>query len=107
MTRIMALLATAALALAVLFRSPPDYRMMLCIVVFLAALTLAGRSLVSAKPLWAIPFLGVLGLFAPFQVTRFSHQLVSVVDMASLLLFAVSPMILRRSAVTVASRTGL
>lgn len=98
----MALLATAVLALAVLFRSPSDYRIVLCIIVSVAATTLVARCLFTGKLLWTLPFLGILGVFTPFQVGRFPHQLVSILDMASLALFAVSPMILRKSTMTVA-----
>jgi hypothetical protein len=98
----MALLATTVLALAVLFRSPSDYRMVLCIIVSAAATTLVVSCLLTGKLLWTIPFLGVLGVFTPFQVGRFPHQLISILDMASLALFAASPMILRKSTMTVA-----
>jgi hypothetical protein len=98
----MAFLATAALALAVLLRSSSDYRIVVCIIVSAAATTLVVRCLFTGKLVWTLPFLGVVGAFTPFQVGRFPHQLISVVDMASMVLFAASPMILRRSTMTVA-----
>jgi hypothetical protein len=103
LTRVIALLATAALSLAVLYRSPTDYRMAVCVIVCVAATTLVVRCLFVGKILWALPFLGILGMFTPFQVGRFSHPLISIVDMMSLALFAISPMILRRSAMTLAA----
>jgi len=103
----MALLATATLALAVLFRSPSDYRMAVCIIVSVAALTLALRCVVTRKLVWALPFLGILGLFTPFQLGRFSHPFVSIADMASLALFAASPVILRKSIMSVAPQARM
>jgi|SRR5208282_5333484 len=97
----MALLATATLALAVLFRSPVDSRMAVCIIVSLAAVTLVGRCLFGGKVLRALPFLIILGLFTPFQISRFSHELISILDMATLALFAASPMMLKKSTMTV------
>jgi hypothetical protein len=102
LTRIIALLATVTLALAVWFRSPSDYRMTVCIIVSVAALTVVLRCLFTQRIVWALPFLGILGIFTPFQISRFSHQLISIVDIASLALFAASPMILRESTTIVA-----
>jgi hypothetical protein len=99
----MAFFATAVLALAVLFRSSAsDHRIVLCIIVSAAATTVIVRCLFNGKLVWTLPFLGVLGLFTPFQVGRFSHPLISILDMASMVLFAASPMILRESTMTVA-----
>ncbi len=98
----MALLATAVLALAVLFRSPSDYRIVVCIIVSVAATTLVVRCLLTGKLLWTLPFLGILGVFTPFQVGHLPHHLISILDMASLALFAASPMILRTSTMAVA-----
>jgi hypothetical protein len=97
----MALLATLTLALAVLFRSPSDYRIFVCIIVSLATISLAVRSLFIGKPVWALLFLAILGLFTPFQVSRLSYAFRSIVDMASLALFAASPFILSKSVLTV------
>ena len=105
LTRLVAFLATLTLGLAVLFRSPLEYRTIVCAVVSVATITLAIRSLFSSKPAWALLFLAVLCMFTPFQVTSFSHALVSIVDMATLALFAASPMILRNSALAVARPT--
>jgi hypothetical protein len=102
----MTLLATAVLAAAVLFRFSHDYRVSVCIVVSLAALTLVVRSLSTGKLVWALLFVGVLGIFTPFRSRQLSTVLVSVLDLATLALFAVSPMMLRQSrtsAVTVAT----
>jgi hypothetical protein len=101
LTRLIALVATVTLALAVSFRSPSDYRMVVCIVVSLAATTLVVRCLFTGKLMWAFAFLGILGVFTPFQLNRFSHELISIVDMASLALFAASPLFLRRSTMIV------
>ena len=97
----MALLATLTLALAVLFRSPSDYRILVCIIVSAATISLAVRSLFIGKPVWALLFLAILGLFTPFQVSRLSYAFRSIVDMASLALFAASPFILSKSVLTV------
>ena len=79
----MTLLATAALAAAVLFRSH-DYRISVGVIVCLAALTLVVRSLSTGKFVLAVLFLGVLGVFTPFRSSQFSTLLVSVLDLATL-----------------------
>ena len=101
LTRFMALLAILTLAVAVLFRSPLEYRILVGIIVSAATITLAVRILLSGKPAWALLFLSVLGLFTPFQIHRSSDAFVSIIDMATLALFAGSPIILRKSAATV------
>jgi hypothetical protein len=90
-------MATVTLAVAVLFRSPSDFRMGLCIIVSVAAVTLAVRSLLTGKLVWALLFLGVLGAFTPFHLTQFSHLIISILDMATLALLAASPMLLGKS----------
>lgn len=91
-------MATVTLAVAVLFRSPSDFRLGLCIIVSVAAVTLAVRSLLTGKILWALLFLGVLGAFTPFHRTQFSHPIISILDMVTLALLAASPMLLGKSA---------
>ena len=105
MTRLITLIATLALAAAVLFSSPSDYRMALCITVSVAATTVALRSLFSGKLVGAVLFVGVLGIFTPFLLSPFSHVLRSILDMATLALFAASPLMLRKSTMTVATST--
>lgn len=70
----------------------------MCVIVSVAAATLAVRSLFIGKLVWALLFLGVLGVFAPFHRTQFSHLFMSILDMATLALFAASPMFLAKSA---------
>lgn len=67
------------------------------IIVSVAAAMLAVRSLFRGKLLWALPFLGVLGIFTPFHRTQFSHLIISILDMATLALLAASPMFLGKS----------
>jgi|ERR1700757_483506 hypothetical protein len=100
LTRMAALLATAALVFAVLFRSQSEHRMVVSIIVTLAAIVFVVRLILIGKSAWALPFLGILGVFTPFKVSGFSHQLVSILDMATLALFAASPLILKKSTVT-------
>ena len=102
MTRAVALFATLTLALAVLFRSPVEYRMTVCIIVSLAAITFVARCLLTGQFLWAMPFLAILAMFTPFHVSRLSHGFISIFDMASMVMFAVSPLILRRSTMAIA-----
>jgi hypothetical protein len=90
----MTLIATVTLAAAVLFRSPSDFRMALCVTVSVAAAAVIVRSLFTGKLVWALLFLGVVGVFTPFQRTQFSHLVVSVLDMVTLALLAASPIIL-------------
>jgi hypothetical protein len=98
LTRLMMLIAAVTLAAAVLFHSPSDFRMGLCITVSVAATTLAVRSLFTGKLVWTLLFLGVLGVvFTPFHRTQFSHLLISILDMAALALLAASPLILGKS----------
>jgi hypothetical protein len=105
LTRLVALMATMTLALAVQFRSPADSRLAVCIIVSLAAVTLVSSCLFGGKVAWALPFLVILGLFTPFQIGRFSHELMSILDMATLALFAAAPVMLRKSTMTV-TRVG-
>lgn len=97
LTRSVTLISMATLALAVLWRSAPDYRMAVCIVVSLGGITLAIRALSVGRLVWGLVFVGVLGVFTPFRSPQFSHALVSSIDMATLALFAVSPFLLRKS----------
>src|SRR5580700_6284347 len=94
LTRLLTLIATITLAAAVLFRSPSDFRMAVCIVVSVAAAMVVIRCLFTGKLLWTLLFLGVLGIFTPFHRTQFSHFVVSMLDMATLALMAASPIIL-------------
>ncbi len=91
------MIATVTLAAAVLFRSVSDYRMAVCIIVSVATTALAIRSLFTGRLLWAILFLGVLGIFTPFQRSQFSHVFISILDMVALALFAASPMMRRKT----------
>jgi hypothetical protein len=106
MTRLVALLATLTLALAVLFRFPLEYRIIICIIVSTTTVILAVRSLLCRKLALALLFLAVLGFFTPFQINRFSPALVSIVDMATLALFAAAPIILKKSALAVTTPKG-
>jgi hypothetical protein len=102
LTRAVALFATLTLALAVLFRFPADYRLTVCIIISLAAILFVAHCLMTGRFLWALPFLALLGIFTPFHVSRLSAGFISVFDMASMALFAATPMILRRSTMTIA-----
>jgi uncharacterized protein DUF6804 len=97
LTRFITLIATATLAAGVLFRFSSDHRRVLSFIVSMAAVMLAVRSLSAGKILCALLFLSVLGIFTPFRSSQLSHALISVLDLATLALFAVSPMMLRRS----------
>lgn len=94
----MTLIATVTLGAAVLFRSPSDFRMLLCVIVSVAAVAVIVRSLFNGKLVWALLFLGVVGVFTPFQRTQFSHSVVSILDMVTLALLAASPVILEKFA---------
>jgi hypothetical protein len=98
------LIAVVTLAAAILFRSPSDFRMWVCIIVSVAAITLAVRTVFTGKLVWTLLFLGVLGVFAPLHRTQFSHLIISILDMATLALLAASPMILGKSASPVGVR---
>jgi len=106
LTTFMTLISMVTLALAVLWRSSPDYRMAVCIVVSVGGITLAIRALSAGKLVWGVVFLGVLGVFTPFRSTQFSHALVSAFDMATLALFAVSPFLLRKARIAPAASHG-
>ncbi len=67
------------------------------IIVSVATTALAVRSLLNGKLVWALLFLGVLGVFTPFQRGQFSHVFISIFDLATLALFGVSPWLLRKS----------
>jgi len=98
MTRVITFIATATLAAAVLFRSPSDFRVTVCIIVSVATIMLAVRSLLAGKFLAAFLFASVLGLFTPFHPIQFSYVRTSILDMATLALFAASPIIFGKSA---------
>jgi hypothetical protein len=97
LTRVITLFATVALSASVLFRYSLDYRMV-CIVVSLAAATVSVRAVLTGKFVWALLFASVLGLFTPFHPTQFSYVRTSILEMATLALFAASPIIFRKSA---------
>lgn len=98
----MTLVSMATLAIAVLWRSSPDYRVPVGVIVSVVAIMLAVRALSTRKFIWGLLFLGVLGVFTPFRTNQFSHALVSTLDMATLALFALSPIMLRKSRTPVA-----
>ena len=89
--------AMVALAGAVLFRFPSDYRVAVCAIVSVTAIALAVRSLFTGKLAWTVLFLGILGIFTPLQPRWDSHIFISVFDMVTLVVFAASPIIFRRS----------
>jgi hypothetical protein len=93
----MTLIATVTLAAAILFRFPADFRMMVSIIISVAATALAARSLFTGKLVLALLFLGVVGAFTPFHRNQLSLVLTYILDMATLALFAASPIILGRS----------
>jgi hypothetical protein len=97
LTRLITLLATLTLAAAVLFRSPSDFRMSVCIIVSVAAVVVVVRSFFTGKFVCTVLFVGVLGIFTPFHQTQFSHFIISILDMVTLALLAASPMILGKS----------
>ncbi len=106
LTRFIALLATLTLAVFVAFRSPADYRMLVCVIVSLASISLATLTVFRGKAAWAVPFLGVLCLFTQFQIGRFSPTFISIVDMAGWALFAASPLMLCKATAVVAPLEG-
>jgi hypothetical protein len=104
LTRLITLVATITLAAAILFRFPADFRMMVCIIISVAATALAARSLFTGKLILALLFLGVVGAFTPFHRNQFSLLLTYILDMATLALFAASPIILGKSAAPLAHK---
>jgi hypothetical protein len=82
----------------VLFRDSLDYRAPVCIIGSLAAVTFSVRALLTGKFVSALLFASVLGLFAPFHPTQFTCVRTSILDMATLALFAASPIMFRKSA---------
>lgn len=72
--------------------------MAVCIIVSLAAAAGSVRALLTGKSVSALLFAGVLGLFTPFHQTQFSYAHTSILDMATLALFAASPIIFAKSA---------
>ena len=72
--------------------------MLTCVIVSLAAATFSVRAVLAGKLLWALLFVSVLGLFTPFHPTQFSYVRTSILDMATLALFAASPIIFGKSA---------
>jgi hypothetical protein len=96
----MTFISMATLVAAVLWRSSSDYRMTICVVVSVAAILLAIRSFSAGKIVWGLLFLGVLGVFTPFRSSTLPYSLASIFDMATLALFALSPLAFRSSVLT-------
>jgi hypothetical protein len=71
--------------------------MAVCVVVSAGAAVLAFRTLFAGKFVWGLVFLGVLGVFTPLRSSQFTPALVSILDLITLALFAVSPIMLRKS----------
>lgn len=107
LTRLMTWAAIAALVLAVLSRSRSDYHMAISIVVSLGALTLAVRAFSGVQFLWGLVFLGLLGVFTPFASAELPPALALIFDLVALALFAVSPVILRKSRTPAISSNGV
>jgi len=93
----MTLMATFVLATSVLFRSSPNYRMPVCVIVSMAGIMLAVRSLLTGKVAYAVVFLAILGIFTPFRSRQFSPVPASILDLLTLALLAASPMMIRKS----------
>jgi hypothetical protein len=93
----MTLVSMATLAVAVLWRSSPDHRMAVCVVVSAGAMVLAVRTLFAGKFMWGLVFLAVLGVFTPLRSSQFTPALAAIFDLITLALFAVSPIVLKRS----------
>lgn len=106
LTSFMTRVSMAMLAAAVLWHSSPDYRLSLCVMVSLGAILLTVQALSSHKLMWGLVFLAVLGVFTPFRSSQFSHTLAATFDMATLALFAISPIVLRK-AVTISSPSSV
>ena len=90
------LFTVVTLAAAVLWRSSPDYRMVVEVVVSVGAIVLAVSALAAHKVIWGLVFLGLLGVFTPFRSSQFSSALVATFDMLTLALFAASPIMFRK-----------
>lgn len=89
----MTLIATITLAAAALFRSLSDFRMGAWIIVSGASATLV-PSLSAGKRVSMLLVLGVVGVFTLFHWNQFSRAPISMLDMATLTVLAVSPIIL-------------
>jgi hypothetical protein len=97
LTRLITLIAIATLAAAVLFQPSTGDRRAVCVIVSVAAVVLFMRSLFRGKVVIAALFLGVLCVFTPFRSSPFSYVLFSIFDLATLALFAASPIMLRKT----------
>jgi hypothetical protein len=86
-----------ALAPAVLWRFSRAYRTPVCGIASLAAILLAIRALSARQFIWGFAFLGIRGGFTPFWSGHLSPALLTTFDMATLALFAISPVVLKRS----------
>ena len=87
----------ATLAAAVLFGSTASHRLTIGVVVSLGAILLAVQSFTGGKVAWGLLCLGALGAFTPFHNVPMSHVLISTLDMATLAIFAFSPVALKKS----------
>jgi len=100
LTRLVTLIATVILAAAVCFGLPSDYRLSVSIIVSAAALLLVVQSLSTGRIMGALIFLGIVGVFTPLRSSQFSDTFTSILDLVTLALFAASPVLLRKSAIT-------
>jgi len=103
LTRVMALAAIVVLVVPIVSHSSTDSRITASIVVSVSALVLAFRAFALNRFLWGLVFLGVLGAFTPFRPEVFSPALVLTLNLVALALFAVSPVILKKSKTPVVS----
>jgi hypothetical protein len=104
LTRFTSLIALATLAAAVLFPPSTHQRTTVSIIVSLAAMVLFLRSLFGGKVGIAALFLAVLCVFTPFRSSPFSYRIFSIFELATLALFAASPIMFRKTLMpTVAS----
>jgi Family of unknown function (DUF6804) len=106
MTRLMTIAAIMALAVPIVSHSPASSGMVISIVVSLGALVLAVRAFSVNRFVWGLVFLGVLGLFTPFRSAEFSPALVLTLDLVTIALFAISPVVLKKSKTSVVSRNS-
>jgi hypothetical protein len=81
----------------VLFWPSPAYRIAVCAVVSVAEVGLTVRSFFFGTLITGLAFLTVLGGFTPFHSRQYFHSLGTILDLAALALFAVSPMALRKT----------
>ena len=95
-TKIMKLVCVGALVLAALWVASPGVAIVLDILVFVGAITVATEAVVQPRYLWAAGFVAISVLFNPIVPVVLSRNVFLALDLACILAFLLSLAALKR-----------